>query len=99
MDDPSQLQSSAAAFLDYGKCQATLIIGFATSLSCNYIINIVSIVKLRMKALSRTSIYLGLPLICMHVKFSYIKKPAVIRAEIVRYVVFPEAYASERTRF
>lgn len=39
VDGPNQLQGSAAGFLDYGKCQATLIIGFATCLSCNYIIN------------------------------------------------------------
>lgn len=72
-DNASQLQGSAAAFLDYGKCQTTLIIGFATCLSCNYVIDIISILKLRMKVGTRASIYLGFLLICIYVKFSYLK--------------------------
>lgn len=71
--NPHQLQSSAAGFPGYGKCQATLIIGFATCLSCNYILNIIGIIKPRMKVLTRTHIYMGLLLICIYVKFSYLK--------------------------
>lgn len=55
-----QIPDSAAGFPDYGKCQGTLIVGFAISLSYNYILNTISIIKLRMKALTRSSIYLGL---------------------------------------